>query len=413
MNPSDDIHLHEDAVRCAARHALGWLVFGNTIGLLLSILLVRPQWQPWKWGYGHWVPLHLNAQLYGWTALPLVGWLMAMYEAGTSKARAWAPAAIRAWTAALAISCFRWSGGETSGKIFLDWRNTSLWSFIIALVLLWLVIAAAWKDRSDSWGKLRRLSSLMGLAVLALVPVMMIVAASPKTYPPVDRTTGGPTGSSLLGSTLLVIGLMLLLPRVTAVNGKGRAGRGTWIFFGFSWLAFAITEAMGGGHFDSWQLGAMLLLVPWAWLIPRDWSGFLWPSRSAPWRASMLLWWAALVLTGVAMYSPGILDRIKFTQGLVAHSHLAMAGFTTAFCALLIGLCANRMVGGPVSVALWNMAVVTMIIVLAVMGWREGSGADWMTVHEGWRETGLLIRTACGTVMLGISVFWLADFRKP
>lgn len=413
MNPPEHIPLHEDAVRCAARHALGWLVFGNAVGLFLSILLLRPQWQPGTWSYGHWVPLHLNAQLYGWTALPLVGWLMTMYETGGSKARAWAPAAIWAWTAALAISCFRWLSGETSGKIFLDWRNASLWSFITALFLLWLVLAVAWKDRSHSWGKLRRLSSLGGLAMLALVPVMMVVAASPKTYPPVDRTTGGPTGSSLLGSTLLVIGLMLLLPRVAAAEGKGKAGRGIWIFFGFSWLAFAITEAMGGGHFDSWQLGAMLLLLPWPWLIFRDWSGFVWPARSGPWRVSMFLWWAVLVLTGVAMYSPGILDHIKFTQGLVAHSHLAMAGFTTAFCALLIGLCTKRAVGGIMSVTLWNIALATMIIVLAAMGWREGSSAEWMIVHEGWRETGLLIRTACGTVMLGTSVFWLANFGKP
>lgn len=413
MNSIEESPASCDEARCAARHALGWLVFGNTVGLLLSVLLLRPQWQPGSLTYGRWVPLHLNAQLYGWTALPLVGWLMSMYEVGLSKARPWASAAVWAWTAALAFSCFRWLGGETSGKIFLDWRNSSLWSFVIALLLLWLVLAAAWKDRSRHWDKFRRISTLAGLAALALVPLVMMVAASPKTYPPVDRTTGGPTGSSLLGSTLMVIGLMLLLPRVARLKGRGRANRATWIFFGFSWVAFAITEASGGGHFDSWQLGAMMLLLPWAWLVRRDWSGFVWPPHAHPWLLSMLAWWTILVATGIAMYWPGILDHIKFTHGLVAHSHLAMAGFTTSFCALLASLCTERPIGGTVSVISWNLAVATMIVVLATMGWREGSATGWMTVRADWREAGLLIRTLCGAVMCVISISWFVNFRKP
>lgn len=412
MNSAPSIPSDPDPSRCAARHALGWLVSGNTIGMALSVLLLRPQWHPGNWSYGHWVPLHLNAQLYGWTALPLVGWLMSMYETGRSKARPWAPAAIWAWTAALALSSFRWLEGETSGKIFLDWRNASLWSFLTALIILWSVLAVSWMDRRHSWSKARRFSSLAGLAILALVPLAMVAAASPETYPPVDRTTGGPTGSSLLGSTLLVIGLMLLLPRVTSLEEKNRSQRGIWLFFGASWVAFGITEAAGGTHFDSWQLGAMLLLVPWVWLIPRAWKRFSWPRDSQPWRLSMLFWWAVLVLSGVTMYTPGTLDHIKFTQALVAHSHLAMAGFTTSFCALLIGLVTGKSVGGPVSISLWSLSVAVMIAVLAVMGWREGSSTEWMIVHAPWREGGLTIRAICGGVMLGTSISWLVKFLK-
>lgn len=396
----------------AFRHALAWLVFGNTVGLLLSVLLLKPAWHPGTWSYGHWVPVHLNAQLYGWTALPLVGWLLSIYQVDLSKVRAWGPAAVWAWTTALGFACFKWLSGESSGKIFLDWRNSSLWCFVAALVILWTVLAMAWKERTAWWTRGRRRSSLAGLVVLASVPLMMLAASSPDTYPPVDRTTGGPTGSSLLGSSLFVVGLLLLLPRTTRLQGRGKAGLGTWIYFGFSWLAFGVTEAIGGGHFDSWQIGAMLLLLPWAWLIHSDWSGFHWPPYLVTWRRAMLLWWALLVASGVAMYSPGILDHIKFTQGLVAHAHLAMAGFTTAFCATLISLVGARPLGGTHAVVCWNLAAFLMILTLATMGWREGDGSSWMIVHTGWRHCGLVIRAICGGLMLGASILWLGSFLK-
>lgn len=402
-----------DGVECAARHALGWLVFGNSVGLFLSILLVRPQWQPELWTYGHWVPIHLNVQLYGWTALPLVAWLLKIYEVDASKVPGWGSAAVWGWTAALIAGCFQWLAGVTSGKIFLDWRNASLWCFIAALLVLWIVLSISWWQHALSWSLARRRGSVAGLAALGVVPVMMVIAASPKTYPPIDPTTGGPTGSSLLGSTLIVIGLMLLLPRVSGMAGRGKARWGTWLFFGLSWLVFAVTEAIGGGHFDSWQIGAMLLLLPWAWLIRRDWLGFDWPPHSSAWRTAMIFWWTLLVFSAVAMYAPGVLDRIKFTQGLVAHSHLAMAGFTTSFCAVLLSTLTQRPIGGRASVMVWNAAAFAMIAVLAAMGWREGQSAEWMIIPEHWREAGLIARAIAGVFLLGSSIGWFLQFLRP
>ena len=60
------------SIDAAVRHALGWLAFGNAVGLYLALLLMEPRLQAGIWTYGRWVPVHLNAQLYGWTALPLV-----------------------------------------------------------------------------------------------------------------------------------------------------------------------------------------------------------------------------------------------------------------------------------------------------------------------------------------------------
>ena len=404
-------HQPDEGVSTAVKHALGWLVLGNLVGLWLSVLLLRPQLQFGEWTYGRWVPVHLNVQLYGWTALPLVAWLFSLYEVSRSKAATWATATVWAWSAALAMGAVHWLKGETSGKIFLDWTGGALWAFVVALCLLWIVLAVAWKQRSGTWSKSRRWLSAGGLAVLALVPAAIILTASPATYPPVDRTTGGPTGSSLLGSSLLVVGLMLLLPRVAAENGKGRAGWGTWVYFGFCWVFFGVAEAIGGTHFDWWQNVSLLLMPPWAWLLLRDWKGFSWPRGSRIWRYSMFGWWALLVSTAYLMYFPPALDRIKFTQGLVAHSHLAMAGFTTSFCALLAVLISGRRIAGTFTVVLWNVAALAMVLTLALLGWREGAEPSWMITNPLWRVLGLLVRSICGLVMLWTSLVWLRNWR--
>jgi cytochrome c oxidase cbb3-type subunit I len=395
----------------ALRHALGWLVFGNAVGLYLSLLLLFPNLQLAQWTYGRWMPVHLNAQLYGWTSLPLVAWLFSIYQVDSSKVRVWAPAAVWAWTAALALGVFHWLGGTTSGKIFLDWKGGALWGFVAAQVMLWLVLAVAWRERSGAWNKTRRFASLAGLAGLALVPVSLVFAASPAVYPPVDRTTGGPTGSSLLGSSLIVVGLMLMLPRLAAVSLGKKKSPGIWIFFAVSWIVFGVTEAMGGTHFQTVQIGAMLFLLPWVWWIPLDWAGFSWPEGSAVWRVAMFAWWALLVISGFLMYLPGALDHLKFTQGLVAHSHLAMAGFTTSFCVLLLVLLTGKRIGGGWSVALWHAAALVMIVTLALMGWKEGDGQTWMLEQPAWRAWGMGVRSACGGLMLWISVHWLLGRR--
>lgn len=401
----------EAGLSSAVRHSLGWLVFGNAVGLYLSVLLLNPSWQLAQWTYGRWVPVHLNVQLFGWTSLPLVAWLISIYEVDRSRYAAWGPAAVWAWTGALAMGVFHWLGGVTSGKIFLDWKGGALWGFTAAQVVLWAVLAAAWKDRSAGWGGTRRMAALAGLLGLAMVPVSLVFAASPAVYPPIDRTTGGPTGSSLQGSAMIVVGLMLLLPRVAAVAKGARKNRGIWIFFVLSWIVFGVTEAMGGTHHDVHQIGSMLFLLPWVWWLPKDWAGFDWPEGSRVWRWAMFGWWGMLVVSGLAMYQAGVLDRLKFTQGLVAHSHLAMAGFTTSFCALLLVLITRRRMGGAASVVAWHVAALVMIVTLTVMGWLEGVNPSWMAEQPLWRETGLVVRASCGGLMLAVSVLWLRERR--
>lgn len=395
----------------AVRHSLGWLVFGNGVGLYLSLLLLDPSLQLAEWTYGRWVPVHLNVQLFGWTSLPLVAWLLSIYQVDRSRHAAWGPAAVWAWTAALAVGVFQWLGGITSGKIFLDWKDGALWAFTAAQIVLWWVLAASWKNRSHHWSKARKLGTLAGLAALALVPASLVFAASPAVYPPVDRTTGGPSGSSLQGSAMIVVGLMLLLPRVAAVRKERGEKPGIWIFFALSWVVFGVAESMGGTHHDAHQIFSMLFLLPWVWWLPRDWKRFEWPEGSRVWRGAMFGWWGLLVVTSLLMYRVGVLDRIKFTQALVAHSHMAMAGFTTSFCALLLVLVTGRRMGGTATVVTWHAAAGLMILALAVMGWMEGADPSWMAHQPPWREAGMIVRAACGGLMLAVSVLWFRERR--
>ena len=401
-----------DGVSTAVRHALGWLVVGNAVGLALAVWLIFPGLQLGEWTYGRWVPVHLNVQLFGWTSLPLVAWLIYIFEVDHSKLARWAPAAVWAWTTALAAGALQWLRGGTSGKIFLDWQGGALWGLVAAMVGLWLVLFGACRERAATWPALRRRLSWAGIAALATVPAAMIYAASPKIYPPVDVTTGGPTGASLLGSTLVVVTLMLLLPRAGAARGTGRAGWGAWTYLANCWLVCMAAEWIGGTHFQFHQIGAMALLLPWAWLVPWDWAGFAWPAGTRVWRWSLFGWWGLLVLSGVTMFLPGLLDRIKFTQGLVAHSHLAMAGFTTSFCTLVLVALTGRELGGWRTAAAWHGAVLALIGVLAAMGWAEGGGYSWMLENPWWRIAGMHFRACCGAVILGTSVVWLSNCRR-
>jgi cytochrome c oxidase cbb3-type subunit I len=238
-------------------------------------------------------------------------------------------------------------------------------------------------------------------------------AASPAVYPPVDRTTGGPTGSSLLGSALIVVNLMVILPRAVAVPIDKTGKPGIWMFLVFSWLFFGVTEWMGGTHFHWYQIVAMGVLLPWAWLLPRDWARFSWPDGSRGWRVAMFAWWGLLVVSGFLMYQPGVLDQIKFTQGLVAHSHLAMAGFTTSFCAMLLVLLTGKRMGADWTVWTWHLAALAMIVTLALVGWREGDGPSWMLEQPAWRSWGFAARAFCGLLMWIVSIRWLIELRKP
>jgi cytochrome c oxidase cbb3-type subunit 1 len=398
-------------ISCALRHAFGWLFCANLVGVLLALLLCWPQVGV-VWGemtYGRWMPIHLNWQLYGWTSVPLIAWLFFVYETDRSPAsQRWARAALVLWSVALvgmALSCL---SGHTSGKIFLDWKDRSLWVFVIAQCVLWISLEKAFRCGRSRWSGAAYLWRLLGLCLLVMVPVSLVMAASPRTYPPIDVSTGGPTGASLLGSTLIVVALLLVLPKTLCLKGAPRHG----VFFVALWvmefLLFLLLEWRGGTHHEWQQRAGLALLLPWVYLIPLWWRGFSWPAHSLFWRRSVLCWWAVLVITGWLEFLPGLLDRMKFTNGLVAHSHLAMAGFTSSYVLLLaVALGGERLAHHLRRQAWWwHGAVGGYVVLMLWCGWMEGADASWMTEMPMWRELCYISRLLLGTVMAVVSWRW-------
>jgi cytochrome c oxidase cbb3-type subunit 1 len=255
-----------------------------------------------------------------------------------------------------------------------------------------------------------KLAAAGGLLLLAAVPAGMAMASSPATYPPFDRTTGGPTGASLLGSTLSVVLLLLLVPTTFALPKKPGAGprRAVAILWLAELAAFAVLERAGGTHRMFSQIAGLGLLLPWLVLLPLDWRKFEWPEHSIFWKRSALVWWGVLVASGWVDFLPGVLDRLKFTSGLVAHAHLAMGGFTSSFGLLLIAMGGGARARTAVAKGgwTWHAAVGAHVVALALCGWNEGGMASWMDERPAWRGAAFLVRLAAGAVMAAVAIHW-------
>ncbi|HEX6863036.1 MAG TPA: hypothetical protein VF414_09490 [Thermoanaerobaculia bacterium] len=390
------------SVPLATVHALTWLTVACGVGLLMSLLLVFPGLNAalGPLTYGRWTPLHLNLVLYGWLALPLVALLFRAYTP-SDRAAGWA---VQVWSGSLVAGAASWLLGRTAGKAFLDWQGIARVAFLANLAFLAAVLAAGLvrKKGPRSWGLAALLAGLLGVAV------MMASATSVRTYPPVNPATGGPTGASLLGSTLGVIAIFLGTPYLLGLRGGGAS---ILLAFGAHCAFFAFVGLGEQTHREPLQIAAVASLLVWAWLLPRWLGRFDWPAESRPWLAAFLIWGGVLLASAVPMFLPGLLDRIKFTNALVGHAHLAMAGMATSFAALLLtvinretelrGVFADR-----AAFVLWHAGNAAHVAVLAGAGALEA--ADPGIVFRGDLSITVLYlaRAAAGAAMMLAAARW-------
>ena len=449
-------------IASAAWHSLFWLVFANAIGVLLSMLLLFPALNQFlgEWTYGRWIMVHLNLELYGWMSLPMAGFLFKVYGVDRGPLAQWCRPVLWVWSAALAVGAYSWLSGHSSGKLFLDWSGYARIFFPLAMIALWLLLALSFA-RAGKTATLERFSNtyvltdsieggfflrkkplcgavsvysnwrtaiaarsakLLGLVLLLIVPIVMYIASSPGFYPAVNPDTGGPTGASQLESSLIIVAILLMLPfgLTRRKNGPARMIAIAWAIMVSEFiLCFALGRADISHHRPAQflSLGSLLIWIP---LTPAYYAAFEWHANTRLWRIAFLCWWSALVLTGWIFFLPGILDHFKFTDGLVGHSLLAMAGFTSSLLIFVLvqllgddGWIFNR----ARSFYGWNIAVLAYVVLMSAAGWREGFDPTFTIVPGAARNAVYLLRLIVGLVMLASSLDWLIDattlLREP
>ena len=393
------------------RHALGWLVAGNLTGLWLAALLLWPRLNDFTapLTYGRWMPLHLDWQLYGWCALPLVGALLHYFlrpdAAGAKAGRV----ALGLWSAGLGFGGLMWLGGTSSGKLFLEWAGPARIVWPLALLGVWLVLAwqvAPRRREFPGW-------TLLLLALLAVVPFALWWATDPRVYPAVDPDTGGATGSSLLGSTLGLLAIFGALPWLLRLPV---AARGPTVFhrkrlYGFYlFFSFALDAALKRGNVTHHDLGHILGLASLAAWVPLVWQyarSFAWPAAVRSWLVAAFVWWLVLVVNGFISFLPEVADRFKFTNGLVAHAHLAMAGCVTSLYVALLGALGGHWRVSRWSAWTWQLAGAVHVGALLWLGWREAAEPGLLYVRGGVADWCYGLRFVAGAAMLAASIDWL------
>ena len=402
----------------AVRHSLLWLVLGNAIGVMLAVLLLLPELNRWlgEWTYGRWLMVHMNTALFGWCSLPLVAFLFRLYAADRNALDAWSRPILWLWSGALVIGSLSWLSGHSSGKLFLDWSGYARVIFSLALGALWLFLAIAFMlelrtAKSPRWTS--TLARALGLVVLSCIPFAIYVASSPTLYPAVNPDSGGPTGTSQLESSLGIVLILLVVP-CGLTHRKKRdltTVRLAWTVFVSEVLVCATLGRADLSHRIPVQFLSLGSLLVWLPLIPVYYNQFQWHAATGRWRRSFLWWWGVLVVTGWVFFLPGVLDRFKFTDGLVGHSFLAAAGFLSAFVIFvmvqLIGEEDAWIFNRRWSFYAWNCGVLAYVIIMTAAGWIEGGDATFTIVPGPMRDAFYLIRLIAGLAMLAGSLEWL------
>jgi cytochrome c oxidase cbb3-type subunit 1 len=289
--------------------------------------------------------------------------------------------------------------------------------FPLSLFCLWGLLAAAFvvECREDFHVHFAaRALKVVGLALLLVVPVLIYIASNPGLYPPINPDTGGPTGTSQLESALVIIAILLLLPFGVSDRKASRSRAVVW-----AWIIFVVEFVLCLGlgradvsHHQPVQWISLASLIVWIPLTPAYYGAFRWHKNTQRWRIAFLCWWSVLVPTGWALFLPGVLDHFKFTDGLVGHSLLAMAGFVSS---LLIFVLVQMMgddgwiFNGTWSFYLWQGSVAAYVLIMFFAGWKEGSDPSFAIVPGVLRNGIYALRLLLGFLILAASLDWFRD----
>ncbi len=406
----------------AAWHSLFWLVAGNAIGVTIAVLLLIPGLNAWlgEWTYGRWMMVHMNIALYGWCSLPMLGFLFKVYGADRGRPADWCRPVLWLWSGALAVGSASWLSGHSSGKLFLDWTGYARVLFPLAMFALWLLLAASFVTSLQPSSRAGRSARIAGLFILFAVPFAIYIASSPGLYPAVNPSTGGPTGASQLESSLSLVLILLVLPYglTQRTASPTRAVVIAWVTLCAEAVLCSLLSRADISHRVPSQYLSLSALLAWLPIVPAYYSAFQWHNAARRWKTAMLWWWGGLGGSGWIFFLPGILDRFKFTDGLVGHSLTAVAGFLSALLIFamvqLLGEQDAWIFNRTWSFYAWNFGVLAYVVVMTIAGWIEGSHPAFTIVPGVARNALYVLRLLTGIAMLAASLEWFAaSFSLP
>jgi cytochrome c oxidase cbb3-type subunit 1 len=196
-------------------------------------------------------------------------------------------------------------------------------------------------------------------------------------------------------------------------SGSARALAASSIALAISGAVFALVSHGDRSNHEPAQIAALGTLLVWPPLLAWLYRQYEWPEGSKRWLGAFGVWGTLLVATAFVMFLPGILERSKFTNVLVSHSHVAMAGLVTSFGMLLLTSLdesgrAARAAGDGVTFWVWQAAFATHVGVLAFGGFYEGAEPGLAFGPSALLDAVYAIRALAGAVMLAVSAVWLA-----
>jgi cytochrome c oxidase cbb3-type subunit 1 len=403
-------------------HSFSWLFLANILGMVLATLLLFPQLGEslGPLTYGRIMPLHLNLHLYGWCSLPLLGLLM-RFLLPPRGSHALARLAVGVWSASLLLGAVSWLAGQSSGKIFLEWRGAARWGLLGNLLFLWVVLALAQRPAQHPAQLpvqgLRRPSVIARwglLAVLSTVPLMLFATTNPHTYPPVNPASGGPTGVSLLGSTLGLVALLACSPYFLGLRAKDENHPSALIFCALA-IHLGVFLFLGHGdhsHREPAQILGLVSVGVWIPLLTRHLRCFHWSTAARPWLLAFAAWGILLYASGVLSFLPGVLDQLKFTNALVAHAHIAMAGMVS--CLNMVFLTSLdrhgtfcKAIEDPRAFRQWQVGNLLMFGALLTLGLFEGTRPGMLFRPDLLTNLLYCLRWIGGGLMTLASARWL------
>jgi cytochrome c oxidase cbb3-type subunit 1 len=149
--------------------------------------------------------------------------------------------------------------------------------------------------------------------------------------------------------------------------------------------------------------------------MPAYYNAFVWRQNTRRWRSAVLAWWALLIPTGWLLFLPGVLDRLKFTDGLVGHSLMAMAGFVTSLLVLVLVALLEK--DGDVfdstwAFYAWQMGTLVYVVIMVWAGWIEGAHPAFTMAPSGLRNVIYGMRLIVGIAMAAASCNWLLRLTR-